>query len=253
MVANQPWYSPYYGPRYLRLTRAAIPEEQTRREVEFIAGRLALPAGARVLDLGCGHGRILVELAARGLELTGVDLDEASLALAREALAQRGLQAELVRDDLRNVPRARPYDAVLIWLHTFGYYEPDSEDERLIEHVAGALLPGGALLNDLRNREWALFYGPRKDWMQLPDGAPVLMRRRFDLRASRMITTETLVEPDGREQQAEISARLYTLTEYERMVERAGLTVSDVWGDTDGGPYGMQSPHMIVLARRAAP
>ena len=46
----------------------------TRGEVDFIARELGLPAGARILDVGCGTGRHAVELARRGYRVTGVDL-----------------------------------------------------------------------------------------------------------------------------------------------------------------------------------
>ena len=48
--------------------------------VDFICARLGLAPGARVLDLCCGPGRYVVELARRGLEVVGLDIDEGYVA-----------------------------------------------------------------------------------------------------------------------------------------------------------------------------
>src|SRR2546421_7015716 len=57
------------------------------------------PAG-RLIDLGCGTGRLLVPFARRGYECVGVDLSEAMLAVAREKGEQAGVQFELVKANL---------------------------------------------------------------------------------------------------------------------------------------------------------
>ena len=48
-------------------------EEQTRAEMGFIHGALGLPRRAKVLDVPCGAGRLALELAAWGYDVTGID------------------------------------------------------------------------------------------------------------------------------------------------------------------------------------
>src|SRR5271169_1210431 len=63
-----------------------------------------------VLDAGCGTGRVAIELARRGLEVVGVDVDESMIAEARR------LDPELtwVRADLATLALGRRFDAVVM-------------------------------------------------------------------------------------------------------------------------------------------
>lgn len=58
----------------------------------------------RLIDLGCGTGRHLVDFAARGFDVDGVDLSEAMLAQARSKLTRRRLSGRLIKADFCNLP-----------------------------------------------------------------------------------------------------------------------------------------------------
>jgi SAM-dependent methyltransferase len=69
-------------------------------------------AGWRVLDAGCGDGRLLVTLTGRGARPIGVDASAATLATARTRLRAAGVSPQLVRADLTALPfRAAAFDA----------------------------------------------------------------------------------------------------------------------------------------------
>ncbi len=72
------WYDGYFEEEWLDEIALHIPEERTRKEVDFVLDRLELEPGARVLDVACGHGRHSLELARRGFVVTGIDLSPRS-------------------------------------------------------------------------------------------------------------------------------------------------------------------------------
>ncbi|MCF6509279.1 methyltransferase domain-containing protein [Blastococcus sp. MG754426] len=102
----------------------------------------------RVLDVGCGAGLQLATVlaAAPGAEGVGVDVDADAAALARRTLEQRGLagRATVVQDDVRRLPRDRPFDLALA--ANVVYYLPVEERAALFADVAARLAPGGTLL-----------------------------------------------------------------------------------------------------------
>jgi ubiquinone/menaquinone biosynthesis C-methylase UbiE len=101
---DEPWYVKLFDEDYLRYYTAGLTPELTHKEVDFILARLALEPGAKILDLCCGHGRHAIELARRGLTVTGQDLSAAALARARENARQDAVEVRWVQADMRQIP-----------------------------------------------------------------------------------------------------------------------------------------------------
>src|SRR6266705_1529218 len=83
MIVPSNWYEDFFHGVTLDLWRKAIPSEQTKAESEFLINNLACDAGAHLLDLPCGNGRLSFELAKRGYRVTGVDISEEFIEEAR--------------------------------------------------------------------------------------------------------------------------------------------------------------------------
>lgn len=104
-------------------------------EAAWLAQRL----GRSVLEPGCGSGRMLAALAARGLEAVGIDTSEEMLALARA----RG--CEVVHADMRNFDLGRRFDGAVSVVSTVGILGPDGLASHL-ESMARHLEPGARYL-----------------------------------------------------------------------------------------------------------
>jgi len=101
-----------------------------------------LPAGADILELGCGAGvpatQVLIE---HGLNVTGNDISAAQIALARVHIPK----ATLIQGDMLTLEFAPgSFDAVLGFYSIF--HLPKDEQRQLIEKIRGWLKPGGWLL-----------------------------------------------------------------------------------------------------------
>ena len=94
-----------------------------------------------VLDAGCGTGRIARELARRGVETVGVDLDEEMLSTAR----RKAPELEWINGDLAVIGLGRVFDVVLAAGNVMIFLTPGSESA-VIANLAGHLAPGGALV-----------------------------------------------------------------------------------------------------------
>jgi SAM-dependent methyltransferase len=229
-----------------------LPAERTAAEVNGVVGQLGLAPGARLLDLCCGPGRHAVPLAQLGYRVTGLDLSRPLLARAAAAAAGAGLTVGLVAADMRRLPFADgSFDAVLNLFNAFGYLEDEAQDELVLAEVARVLAPGGRFLQELANREALVRGWHDSDVARHDDGLVVLQERDLDLRTSRDQVRYTLLHPDGRRTTSEVSIRLYTLTELEAMLGRAGLELLAVGGDLDGGPLELDSSFVVTLSGRA--
>ena len=129
---------------YLWFYEPMLSDEHNRAEAAEIVEILRLTAGASILAAPCGHGRIANLLASDGFNVTGVDLTQLFLDRARADAERLGVEVEYVQGDLRNLPVQGPFDAVVCWFTSFGYFE-DTDNRRVLEQFAGVLKPGGKL------------------------------------------------------------------------------------------------------------
>jgi SAM-dependent methyltransferase len=242
------WYREFFDDLYLRVYQPLEAPEQVRREVDFIVKALDLPAGAKVLDLCCGQGRHSLELARRGFQVVGVDLSEALLYAARKRAESEGLSVTFLHCDMREIDFADEFDAVINMFTSFGYLESEAEDEKVLGKVAQALKSGGKFLLDVVNRDRLVRDFQAREWHAADEGWLVLEERTFDHLSGRMETRWVCVARDGVRYERLSSVRLYTASELRTMLERAGLKVTNLFGDYDGSPYSWDSQHLIVVA-----
>ena len=259
MAKRKPWYETLFGRDYFDYFYVGGPrgifsdEERARqaeRQVDFVVNALELPAGARVLDLCCGWGRHSVRLAQRGYRVTGLDLSAYHLRLARAAAREAGIDVEWLHADMRTVPRARRYDAVINMFTSFGYFETEVDNQRVLDGVARALRPGGRFFIDTMNHDGLMRVFRDSDCTERPDGTLSIELRRYDVLTGRTNVDWIYVERDGKRRKAFHSVRLYTYTEFAAMLSKAGLRVVRTWGNFDGMELSMHSPRMIVLAEK---
>ena len=250
MKDETPWYKEFFGQHYLEIYQHVLTPERTAREVDFIENTLSLPAGSRILDLCCGHGRHLVELAGRGYGMTGLDLDPLFLDTARLEAERTGLKVALELRDMRDIPFVEEFDAVINMFTAFGYLESDEEDQKVLDGVARALKPGGLFLIELMHRDrLARIFQPR-GWYETQAGLKVLEERSFDPLTGRNDVRHIAIYPDGAISERCHSVRIYTLTELAGMLTAAGLNVETTYGGIDGSPFSLESQRLVVLSRK---
>jgi 2-polyprenyl-3-methyl-5-hydroxy-6-metoxy-1,4-benzoquinol methylase len=96
---------------------------------------------ARVLDAGCGMGRVAAELARRGIEAAGADLDDDLLAVARRRWPDmQWIHADLATGDLDG-----PYDVVVMAGNVLLFARPQDR-AAIVANLAAHLAPGGRLV-----------------------------------------------------------------------------------------------------------
>jgi SAM-dependent methyltransferase len=201
-----------------------------------------------VLDLCCGHGRHAVELAGRGYRVTGLDLSPERLAMARERAARASVNVEWVEADMRRIPPAG-YDAVFVLYCSFGFLEDDAAHLEALRSIREALVPGGSVLLQTDNRDHAIHQPPRQ-WGEV---GPLLWweEDRFDPRTSRNhLHYMGLHRETGQRYEQSIHYRLFSVHELEGLLQAAGLRVEGRWGGLDGRPLELNSPELVLWARR---
>lgn len=104
----------------------------------------------RVLDLQCGGGRHTALLAMLGFEVTGLDLSQVALGLARGALKERAVEGTLVAGSSLQLPfGSESFDGLVAWraLHVF----TRDQQPRVVDQIRRVLRPGGKVLFSTRS------------------------------------------------------------------------------------------------------
>ena len=243
------WFRRAFGGDYLRVYRRRS-DAAGRREAAFAAEALGLAPGDRVLDLACGAGRHTAPLVESGFEVVGLDLSRPLLGEARVRLAAvEGPSRGLVVGDMRHLPFARGFRAVLSFFTSFGYFSADGDDRRVLGEMARVTEPGGGLLLDLPDRETVIEgLVPRSEREE--EGARI-EERRWITPDGRRVEKEILVHRDGASERYHESVRLYRHDEIETKLAAAGWRVERRVGDFEGAPWEAGvGPRMITVARR---
>ena len=105
------------------------------------------PAGP-VLELGCGNGRVTLELAARGFDVVGVDGSTRMLAALVDKAQARALSPRVCRMDARKLGFARRFGAVLCPYSLVTYMGRGNDAARMLDEAQRVVVDGGSLVID---------------------------------------------------------------------------------------------------------
>jgi SAM-dependent methyltransferase len=212
-------------------------------ETDQVIDFLGLRPGESVLDAPCGHGRISSRLSARGLTVTGVDASELFLDLAR----RQSTEVDYRLGDLRALPVDGPFDAVLCWFTSIGYFD-DAGNKQVLAEFRRVLRDGGRLLIDTHNPyELARRFvsAPASQTVEVGDDMTVDLSE-FDCIAGRL-ETDRIVVRDGQTRRSHHSVRFPAITEWRDWLATAGFESCE-FSARGGSPPSIHRPRLVIIA-----
>src|SRR5688572_5277803 len=223
---------------------------------------LAGEYGEPVLELGCGTGRVLLNLARRGHAVTGVDNAPEMLARLEAKLdtaSNRHLANPpvLLHASMDSFEAPQPFKLAIMPFNTFMHLLTLEAQMATLTHVRRHLEPGAALALDMTNPGEA--YGAQETGLTLErafaDGdrtvqqfATVALDRAAQL--ARITWLYDSTAPDGALQRTIVPLTLrHTFPgEMRLLLERCGFALTHLYGDYDRSPYVDGAPRLLVLA-----
>jgi SAM-dependent methyltransferase len=218
-------------------------------QVEKILRLTGVGAG-NVLDLCCGPGRHAVALAKRGFAVTAVDRTSFLIEHARARAAQANVRIEFVLEDMRQFSRPATFDLIINLFTSFGYFEDESDDLRVLRLVRENLRPGGAFVLEMVSKERLAQVFHATTSTELPNGDVLFERHEIVDDWTRIRNRWTLMRSDST-RTFEFIHRIYSGQEMKDLLMKAGLAGAQVYGDLDGSSYGLGAQRLIAFARRS--
>lgn len=241
------WYEESFGDDYLLVYKHRNLQkayEEVKRMIEW----LQLPAGSEVLDLCCGMGRHSMALHEFGYNVTGVDLSPVLLQEAGK-LNKEG-RVRFLQGDMRNVPLRQKFDAVVNLFTSFGYFDEDEENERVLCEIQRLLKPAGQgkFIIDYMNpnyvQEHLVPYSSRME-------GSISIEESRKIEDGYVRKTIMIRHQDAEPRTYSEQVKLYEKEAFLHLLDRAGLEVTHVYGDYNACEYDTaQSKRMIFVGQR---
>ena len=256
MNPSDPWnvYAPFYDWENAQtLGRADLPF--WRRVIRSVDGR--------VLELGCGTGRLTLPLSRAGAPFVGIDRSEAMLARADRRVRARRRRGSanalsLALGDIRTLPfRRASFAAVLAPYGVLQSLLSDRDLNATLASVADVLTPSGIFGIDLVPDvpKWREY----RDRVQMRGKAAgnvhltlVESVRQDRARRQTVFAQRYLTRRGSRvsEQSFELRFRTLPIPQMTRRLKRHGFAVEAVLGDYEGAPWQEDADQWIILARK---
>jgi len=220
------------------VTVAPAPSAQ---EIEFLRG---IFDGRELLDVACGAGRFTIPLAQAGYSMTGVDLSDDFLDVAK----QREPAVAWEKRDVRELPWRDRFDGALCFGNSFGYFARE-ETRAFLRSVATALKPNAAFVLETGATAESLL--PSLQLRRTIDAGEITFSSAARYYAARSVLEieYTFAKGDARETK---QARTFVSTagDVAEMLNAAGLHVENVYASAARDDFTLGAPRAIFVARR---
>ena len=250
------WWKDLFDEVYLITdARSICDDELTCREVDFLEDSLLCDKSAPLLDMCGGQGRHSLELSRRGFEnITVLDYSEYLIEMGKKRAEAEGLTTAFVRCDARDTKLPdESFRFIIIMGSSFGYFKDEDENRRILNESFRLLIPEGALLLDLPNREFVLNNFTPTSNHRVNDDISVKRERKLgdDFICSREIVTSS---KEGCIRDQTYLTRLYSTDKITQMMYSTGfssVTCEKDFMDRRGkGDYGSMTNRMVVIATK---
>lgn len=209
-----------------------------------------IPNG-KVLDLACGTGRLSIALAKTGFEVTGLDLCEPMLNLARNK--SQGLDIQYLLGDISNFNLKQTFDLIVMAGNAFQALLTIENQKAMLACVKRHLKAGGTFAFDTRNPKAEDLVNTSSKFIHWhsftdPDGIPVKVFGKCIYAPDTQIASYTTkrVWP-SHETFTKIQLRYTSCDQLLELLKHSGFETVSIHGDFQKSPWTNESPSMVAV------
>jgi D-alanine-D-alanine ligase len=252
------WWKKIFNSLYLK-TDADVVEnaKNTIEDVDNIIKFTSINFDSKILDICCGQGRHVLELAQRGYKnISGMDRSQYLIKIAKKRAFLKGFSnLNFYEGDARKIRHSSgSLDAVTMLGNSFGYFEHQNDDLAVLNEVNRILASKGSLLLDLSNGEWLMQNFQKRSWEWI-DKSLLVCRERVLSESNRLISREVIINVNkGVLTDQFYAERLYSFQSIKELLEKANfenitLMENVQSSSTRNQDLGMMENRMFVLAK----
>ncbi|MGH8898620.1 MAG: class I SAM-dependent DNA methyltransferase [Egibacteraceae bacterium] len=248
---NRGWGAAEYGDQWAAVYDR-IPMRSQAETDEAVEALARLAGGGRVLELGIGTGRLALPLAARGLDVHGIDASEAMVAQLR---AKPGGDAvPVVIGDFADACADGPFDLVVLAFNTLFNLPTQGAQCRCFANAARHLTEGGAFVIEAFVPDMRRFDGDQAvRALDVEDLHVVLQVSRHDPVTQQILGARVVIDDGAGVRVLPLKIRYAWPSEIDLMARLAGLDLAERWGGWSGEPFTRDSKSHVSVYRQGQP
>ena len=242
---SSPWFKNWFDSSFYHQLYGNHDDREAAGFIHELLLELDAPAGARILDLGCGNGRHSRVLAEKGFDVTGIDLAGNSIATAKRFEKEH---LNFYSHDMRDPFGRNLYNYVFSFFTSFGYFKEENDNHRVVRNIYHALATGGVLMMDYLNVEYADAHLVKQEEKNI-DGVHYHLERWTD--EHNFYKKISIDIQNGKPLEFTEQVARFGLGDFHELFIQHGLQIEKVFGDYDLVEYDrMKSPRLIMIAKK---
>ncbi len=240
------WFKDWFNSPFYHKLYANRDEAEAATFIDNLVQHIKPNAHAKMLDVACGKGRHSLQLAAKGFDVTGIDLSKESIT---EALRFEAENIHFFRHDMRLPFFINYFDIAFNFFTSFGYFDTQREHDNTIKSIVSSLKASGIFVMDYLNVQ--LFDSNKiVEIVKDIDTTTYKISKWTD---EKHLYKKIIVEDalhTGTMKYIEKVAK-FSLDDFTGMFNKQGLKIIEVFGDYQFAAFDEhKSPRLIMIAQK---
>lgn len=239
---TETWYSEWFNTPFYHILYDNRDEKEAELFLQHLLKKINLNANAHILDLACGKGRHALFLNQKGFEVTGIDLSENNI---RQAQKFESPRLHFVAGDMRAPFGENKFEAVLNLFTSFGYFEDETDNNKVLANIHTALKPSGYLVIDYLNAE------------KIPAQSEIILHKGgIEFHITKVISYSHVIKNirftfEGKNYHYYEKVQLLTQEYFEQNLKQAGFQIIHTFGNYLLGEFDIEhSDRLIIIAQK---
>lgn len=240
---NKDWFKDWFNSPYYYALYQHRDVAEACRFIDHLCENLEIKKESKILDLACGKGRHALHFAKKGYQTTGVDLAQESIDIAKKQ-AHENIQFEV--HDMREPFIINGFDYVFNLFTSFGYFETEAENLKVLRAAADNLKSNGTLILDYLNVTKVIANLIASEEKLIND-IGFKINRVFN---GKRIIKDIRIQDGLKKQHFRESVAAFDLIDFEKMALQARLNISKVYGDYDLNDFNEKHSNRLILVMK---
>lgn len=226
-----------------------------KEDIEFYK-KEAKKAGGKVLEIGCGTGRIYLELLKEGVDVHGIDISQSMLDELKRKAKGLALEPKVSLGDMRNFRLNERFALIIVPFRSFLYNLTSEDQLKSLKNFKRHLLKGGRLILSFfyPDLERMMSFGKESEELIVTDKAKYGLREKsyFVDEVNQIIETVATVYKEGEIfWKGTYRYALIYKREFELLLRLAGFKEWEVYGGFDYRPLTSYKQEMVWIAKNS--